>query len=147
MIRLFSLDTRTPDGPWILWNWFIDFAVEHQSGCSATEPGWDIEAIEIWSIDVQLISFNSVYCLCHNIQCCHRKLTHSAVVQKQSNFQPFGHSAMLTLNNVLTTAEPVILTDTKDADVMSHCKNHGKTNKKYARKQNQRDVKLELLKN
>ena len=47
------IDTSTPDDPLMLRNCFIDFAVEHQFGCCATEPGFtgDIGAIEIWLID------------------------------------------------------------------------------------------------
>ena len=52
-------DTVTPDGPLMLWNCFIDFAIEHWFGCRATEPGFagDIGAIEIWLIDWCPIAF------------------------------------------------------------------------------------------
>ena len=45
---LFPIDIRTPDGPLMLWNRFIDFAVEDRFGCRATEHGFarDIGAIE-----------------------------------------------------------------------------------------------------
>ena len=37
----------------MLWNCFLDFAVEHWFGCCATEPGFarDIGAMEVWLID------------------------------------------------------------------------------------------------
>ena len=56
-IHLFdlALSPVTPafDGPLILWNCVIDFVVEHQFGCCATEPGFagDNGVIEIWLID------------------------------------------------------------------------------------------------
>ena len=50
---LSSIDTVTPHGLLMLWNRFLDFAVEHWFGCRATEPGFagDIGAIEVWLID------------------------------------------------------------------------------------------------
>ena len=38
--------------PLMLWNCFLDFAVEHWFGCCATEPGFagDLGAIEVWLI-------------------------------------------------------------------------------------------------
>ena len=52
-LGLSPIDTSAPDGPLMLWNCFIDFVVEHQFGCRATEPHFvrDISAIEIWLID------------------------------------------------------------------------------------------------
>ena len=44
----------------MLQNCFFDFAIEHQFGCRATEPGFagDIGAREIWFID-WLIPFHT----------------------------------------------------------------------------------------
>ena len=51
-LGLCPVDTSMPDGPLMLQNCFIDFAVEHWFGCHATEPGFtgDIGSIEIWLI-------------------------------------------------------------------------------------------------
>ena len=48
-LGLSPIDTSLPDGPLMLRNSFIDFAVEYWFGCHATEPGFteDIGAIEI----------------------------------------------------------------------------------------------------
>ena len=48
---------RMPNGPLMLWNCVIDFAVEHRIGCRTTEPSFagDIGTIEIWSIDWSLV--------------------------------------------------------------------------------------------
>ena len=57
MTHLFDLvihsDTSMAEGPSMLWNCFIDFAVEHGFGSRATEPGvaGDIGVIEICWID------------------------------------------------------------------------------------------------
>ena len=47
------IGTHTPDGPLMLWNYFINFCVEHWFGCRTTESGFtgDIGAIDIWLID------------------------------------------------------------------------------------------------
>ena len=52
-LGLSPIDTGTPDGPLMLPNCFIDFAVEYWISCCATEPGFtgDVGGIEIWSID------------------------------------------------------------------------------------------------
>ena len=52
-LDLCPVDTSTPDGLLILWNCFLNFAVEHWFSCSATEPGFagDIGAIEVCLID------------------------------------------------------------------------------------------------
>ena len=46
----YSTDTRTPDGPLMLWNCFIDLTIEYWFGCYGTESGFtgDIDATEIW---------------------------------------------------------------------------------------------------
>ena len=43
-----------PDDPVMLWDCFIDFAIEHQFGCGITVPGLvgNIGGIEIWLIDL-----------------------------------------------------------------------------------------------
>ena len=47
------IDTVTSHGLLLLWNCFLDFAVEHWFGCHATELDFagDIGAIEVWLID------------------------------------------------------------------------------------------------
>ena len=52
-LGLSPTDTNMPNGPLMLQNCFIDFAVEHLFGCCTTEPGYagDIGAIKIWLID------------------------------------------------------------------------------------------------
>ena len=52
-LGLSSIETSMSDGSLMLWNHFINFAVEHQFGCCATQSGYnrDIGAIEIWLID------------------------------------------------------------------------------------------------
>ena len=49
----FAIDTSTPDGLSMLWNCFIDFALEYWFGYPANEPGFagGIDTIEIWLID------------------------------------------------------------------------------------------------
>ena len=43
------MDTGVLNGPLMFWDYFFDFAVEHQFGRHATEPGFagDIGDIEI----------------------------------------------------------------------------------------------------
>ena len=52
-LGLSPIDTVIPHCLLMLWNCFLDFAVEHWVGCRATEPGFpgDIGAIQVWLID------------------------------------------------------------------------------------------------
>ena len=52
-LALSHIDSSTPDDPLMLSNCFIDFAIEHQFGCRATEPGFagDTGAVEICLIN------------------------------------------------------------------------------------------------